>query len=507
MKRLFGFWFLILHSQLFCQSTTLPIKEDYDRFNQELTNRYNPCGIGTEKDQTVFGDGMSHILDGYLTMYKTTSDKSYLYKFILQSLCIIENRHDLAGVSDQPIWGELTYEDGLIIGSMAHFVYDVLMDKELSESKLYAFPELNGHALNTSFTSFRDVAEWMDGQVQKTLFWYINQGYWNDLTGFLDQPKDQSGLVVNKQVGFARAALYIGLLHKELGLLQKANRVARLYKEPVVFYDRKAKKKYTAPMLMVDDQDAYWWYHYGWTIPYRKKEWWQKKVQPSYKSYTYNAEDISHGALVSYLMVDYYRLGFHEYFGKDDMRRMRNTFVRNINDGQGGFYNAVNGTDFPISDTKCKGECPHNYHALKALSYSPFVPFDSCYTQEKGAYDIIVSYYTTALSSQRSFPKGYCCGMNKGHAELVQQQWLKGPITLRFFHRKIVYNQDFNIDGDLIISPLDGEGLSYAEPQIIEKKWTIESGVKSTVTASKSIQLKSGTHFKSGSRVHLRINE
>ena len=497
--------FFLFCSVSIAQTQSLSIKEDYDRFNKELVRRYNPCGISTDKDQTVFGDGMSHILEGYLTMYETTGDKDYLYKFILQSLCILENRHDHAGISSEPIWGDLTYEDGYIIGSMARVAHALITLEELKPHALYPFPSLTENQFNQQFKSFDQVGKWLIAEVTTTLDWYINKGYWNPYTGFLEHPSDTTGMVVNKQIGYARAALYAGIVSNRQDLIDKANKVASLYKELVVFHDRWANQKYKAPMLLLNEKDAFWLYHYGWTIPF-KKQWWQLKANPSYKSYTHDYEDISHGAVVYYLPIDHLKLGIDAYFDSVDYRRMRNTFVRNIYDGKNGFFNAMNGVDSPISDMKCAGNCPHNYHALKSLMYSPFIPFDTCYPNEKGAYTILMDYYRQQLSSSVALPKGYCCGINKGHAELVQQQWKKEVVDLTLGKRVVVYDQDFNARGWLIIDPCNNSQSSYAEPSFEKSLWIVQPGVKTTISSKERVYLKPGVHFTAGSKVNVLVD-
>lgn len=495
---------VIVQSVTLSQQEPLPIKEDYDRFNKELVRRYNPCGISLEKDQTVFGDGMSHILDGYFTMFETTGDKDYIYKFILQTLCILENRHDIAGISNDPIWGELTYEDGYIIGSMARVAYALRTTDKLKDEPLYPFPGITENSFNVQFQSAGQFGQWLSKQLTVTLDWYISKGYWNEYTGFLELPSDTSGMVVNKQIGYARAALYIGLMDNREDLLDKAHRVAALYKEPVIFRDKWARKRYNAPMLLLNDKDAYWLYHYGWTIPYRQK-WWQLRPNPSFKTYTYDYEDISHGAVVYYLPIDHLKLGITPFFDSIDFRRMRNTFVRNIYDGKNGFYNAMNGVDSPISDMKCTGNCPHNYHALKALMYSPFVPYDTCYPTEKGIYSILMDYYKAEILPSQSLPSGYCCGMNKGHAELVQQQWNKEKVNLVLGKRVLVYDQDFYAKGKLTIDPTSSEQSSYAEPSIEAPVWQVKPGVKTTIQSNYAVHLKPGVHFSPGSQVKVSV--
>ena len=82
------------------------VKEEYDLYNKTMVynTSYNPCTADPNNDQGTFGDGMAKVLEGYIPVYKATKDKAYLYKFVLQSLCMMENRHDFAGINSQPRW-------------------------------------------------------------------------------------------------------------------------------------------------------------------------------------------------------------------------------------------------------------------------------------------------------------------------------------------------------------------------------------------------------------------
>jgi hypothetical protein len=137
--------------------------------------------------------------------------------------------------------------------------------------------------------------------------------------------------------------------------------------------------------------------------------------------------------------------------------------------------------------------------------YSPFIPYDTCYPTEKGIYDILMDYYKTEISPSPSLPSGYCCGMNKGHAELVQQQWNKEPVNLVLGKRVLVYDQDFYVKGKLTIDPTSSEQSSYAEPSIEEPVWQVKPGVKTTIKSNDAVHLKPGVHFSSGSQVKVAV--
>jgi len=82
MKKIYRIFLILFFytSLLYGQSyQSLRIKEEFDLFNSLIINNsYQPCNISPNNDVEVFGDGMSKILDGYITMYKATLDKAYI---------------------------------------------------------------------------------------------------------------------------------------------------------------------------------------------------------------------------------------------------------------------------------------------------------------------------------------------------------------------------------------------------------------------------------------------
>lgn len=510
MKHVILSFLVILVSCSFSQAQmydSLSIKEDYDRLNARLVEIYNPCGVSTEKDHLVFGDGMSHVLDGYITMYQTTGDKAYLYKFMLQALCMLENRHDIVGINSEARWGDLPYEDGYIVGAFAHFVYFIeKQDTLLQNATLFPFQELKENSFGVKFERFGDFSQWLGARVNETLKWYISNNFWNDQYGFLEKANSDEALILNKQIGFARAVFYMELSDPKSQFKGKSLIIANLMKGNVAFQDRSKRVKYNRPVLQLSDENAYYWYHSGWCLIHKEYKRFGifKVMEPSYEIYTRHFEDMSHGAVVLYLPMDFYRNSPQSPFTTIDMIRFRNTFVKNIYDGKAGFYNTVNKTDGSISDNRCSTDCPHNFHAMTALMYMPYADFDSHFAHEKGVYPIVMDFYRENVANSSSLPKNYCCGMNKGHAEVVQAQWQREDFNLSLFNRKVVYSQNFNAKNNLFIAPENSLGKSYAEPIITEKEFTIEPGVTSELSAGKEIRIKAGTHFKPGSSVHIK---
>jgi hypothetical protein len=487
---------------------TLSVKEDYDRLNARLVEIYDPCGVSTDRDHLVFGDGMSHVLDGYITMYQTTGDKAYLYKFVLQSLCMLENRHDLVGISKEARWGDLPYEDGNIVGAFAHFVFFIeKQDSVIKKMPLYAFDGIKNNALGATFETFGDFSKWLGQRVDETIEWYVVNQYWDDRYGFLAKPNSNEALILNKQIGFARAVFYMELAFPKSLYTGKAMIIANLMKGNIAFHDRKKRIRYNQPVLQLTDDNAYWWYHYGWSLIYKeyKRLGLFKTWNPSYEIFTSHAEDMSHGAVVLYLPMDFYKNSSNSPFTATDMLRFRNTFVKNVYDGTGGFYNTLRKTDGSISDNRCSTDCPHSYHAMTALMYMPYAEFDSVLPTERGVYPIVMDFYRKNVANSSTQPKNYCCGMNKGHAEVVQAQWKREAVNLTLYKRKLVYSQNFHAKNTLVIAPENGGAKAYADPIITTDEFTVEPGVKTQLSAGNEIILRSGTHFKSGSEVHLII--
>lgn len=500
------------------QYSNLSIKEQFDILNIIEIQQYNPLNSSIGDDGSKFGDGMSHILDGYITMYKTTLDKGYLNKFVLQSLGMMNNRHDIAydlngvlnddltGIDDVPRWAAYTYQDGYILGSLADFVHFIKIEQPaLQTETLYQFSDIQNNPFGANFNTYGDYANWLGQRINESLFWFINNGYWDDNFAMKDSPEDDYALPINKQVGFARAFLFMGLAENYQLSINKAMKMAYLYKSQIEFTDLCGTNQiYNAKLLRQKPNNSYWWYHAGWEI-YNRNCFLQFNI-PEYEKYVEFIEDMSHGAVTMYVPLEYYNYQPSTPFTQVDMLRFRNTFVKNLYDGNGGFYNSVKGVDNPVD--ACTEDCPHNYFASSCLAYMPYEKFDSpsLMSNVKGVYEIIMDYYVGNLANLSSVPN-YCCGMNKGHAETVQAQWKRECVNLTVYNRDVVYSQDFFVKNNLTIDPSAGPGLSYADPIINTPTFTVEPTISSEIKAGNSVHLKPGVHFKSGSEIHAFIDE
>ncbi|MDR1112730.1 MAG: hypothetical protein LBL18_03075, partial [Bacteroidales bacterium] len=338
---LLGFLFagnITLYSQNYA---SMPVKEEFDAYNIGVTNRYKPCDVAADSDYSVLGDGMAYVLDAYVTMYKTTKDKAYLYNFILQSLCMMDNRHDFdtSYPNNEPrwSWGKYIYQDGNIIGAMAYFTYFVRVEEpNLYYEGLYPFEKLSDNMWNQTFTTFGQYADWLCLRVSETLDWFNTHSYWGN-SGYKRHPEKEPA-EINQQAGMGRALLFIGKAFSNTSYLSKAITILLLYKSTVSFYDACHVRSYDNPVFILNSSaNAYWWYHSGWRVA---RECWNTE---SYEKYTEFLEDLSHGALTLSLVLDYYNcLGL---FSTADMVRFRNTFTKLLYNGDGTFNNAVNGDD------------------------------------------------------------------------------------------------------------------------------------------------------------------
>jgi len=513
---------------------TLCIKEDYDFYAENLVfNNYKLCSVHPDKDWNIFGDGVSKILDGYIDVYLATNDKAYLYKFVHQSLCIIENRNDLnpEAAAKTPKWTETTsstYTDGYIIGTFSRFVHLVkILEPELMKMELYPFEELNPelyepNTCNCNYTgiSFKTLGEyvqWLEDRDRETLDYFVYGGLWNDKKGVMQESGD---LIINMQTGFARCLLYTGISAGNKEYLRMADTIAALYKSRVVFTDRCTRQKYNAPVLRYNsDKNSYWWYHAGWSLSYREcaKSFFIKV--PNHKAYTEYIEDINHGTIVMLYPYEYYKYGKGKYFNATDMIRFMNTFKNNIYDN--GKYNiGVDGsTGKTYTEARYTPEQVLTIRETCAIGFSNWADFDAdVLTQTPTVYDIIMTDYVKLLASKPAVPKFYAGQKCMGHAQLVAQQWKRETVNLTLFNRNMVYDQTFSVPGTLTINP------KYNRPQINSSKqpfahpkkftdggkydrFVVDSGVNVVFTAGKSIRIKPGFYAKKGSTVKIMLDD
>lgn len=506
-----GFWLFVfcnLQSQTY---QTIQTKEEYDLFNKFIVDvSYYPCTKDPNDDISAFGDGMSKVLEGYITLYKITKDKAYLYRYMIQSICIIDNRHDLNGINSEPRWGcsnccdnsECMYADGYIIAAMARFVYFIYEeDPELLEYQLFPFAEIEFRGI--TFTTLKDYTDWLRTQTEVTLNWFIANGFWDNNLGFKNKPSNLIAAPLNYQVGFARALLFLGYSGNGNPDYQfKANKIADLLlNNHVSFIDLCEGIQYETHVFRKDNvNNSYWWYHNGWRIPTAYCGLLGTEG-PSYNLYTEFIEDISHGAVDTWLVMDYYDYLPGTPLITDDMIRFRNTFTKRIYDETSNvFRKAVNGQDSPVY--------PISSLDFAALNYMPLYKYDGADATaiEPNVYNVIMNFYITHVAGNTSLPASqyYEPGQsNKGHAEVVSAQWDKECVSLTLYNRHVVYDQDFTIKNILYVSPADATGDSYADPPISEKVFYNAPGISMTMTAGNAIELNPGFEGNHGFEAYI----
>jgi hypothetical protein len=232
-------------------------------------------------------------------------------------LCMVENRHDFNPEADnnEPRWSfdPQVYQDEYIIAAFSRFVYFIKVEEPLLFSEqVYQFDELNpsNYGANTcncnkfgkTFSTFGEYADWLQGRVGETLWWYLTNGYWSNEWGVLQTPGiNATGAHINMQIGFGRALLFTGLTSAKKSFLDKAKTIANLFKGDVNFYDPCEDESYDAPTLRITSDNAYWWYHAGWRVSYRycDSHQWPLPRVPKYSGFVEYYEDISHGAIAT----------------------------------------------------------------------------------------------------------------------------------------------------------------------------------------------------------------
>ncbi|MDD3740580.1 MAG: hypothetical protein PHH30_05000 [Bacteroidales bacterium] len=526
---------LLLSSRLISQQyDTLRIKEDYDYYSEYLVfNNYKLCTLHPDKDWNTFGDGVSKILDGYIDLYLTTKDKAYLYKFVHQSLCMIENRNDInpEASTKTPKWTETplsTYTDGYIIGTFSRFVHLIkVLEPELIELELYQFDEINPdlyepntcncNYTNQKFNTIGEYAQWLEDRTRETLDYFVYRGLWDDKKGVLQTSGE---LVINMQTGFARCLLYTGLSTGNEDYLRMADTIASLYKSQVKFHDRCTKQRYNSPVLRYDsNKDSYWWYHSGWSLSYRECGRSLFIKVPNYLAFTEYIEDINHGTIVMMYPYEYYQFGKGKYFDETDMIRFKNTFKNNIYDN--GKYNlGVDGsTGKTYTESKYRPDQIVTIRETCAIGFSNWADFDfDTANNSSTVYEIIMNDYIKLLASKTEVPKFYAGQKCMGHAQLVAQQWKREKTDLHLYNRDMVYDQDFSAKAQIVIEPEYNRALinKTKQPIALPKKFidggdynrfVIEPDVKVNLVAGESVRIKQGFYLKKGAELKISLSE
>ncbi|MFN7013114.1 MAG: T9SS type A sorting domain-containing protein [Bacteroidia bacterium] len=510
---------------------------------------------------------VAYILESYLISYEATLDKSYLIKFINKTIEIISLRgtylysetNNGNYIADNT-WNFVTYNNndtrhqmyigGVILWPLTHFCHIVFIDYLFLCEEFLPLSLIN-NIPNSSITSYGLFADWLVRRCVETIDYYLNNYWISDEEGFHDEWTKEFGAAINQQTGFATSLFYLGKLHNIIpcvatmqnqftysGLqsyFYKAEIMARLYKKEIKIY-----KDNGCPISnstncfsmntfnLINSNNTYWWYITGWGFDKQfRNSCNDTRVNCTYyfddsgSSQRY-IEDISHGflTLVYPIVLNKYMFNSFSsiYFNDIDMYRFRNTFIRNIWDGNSqnpGFYNSVSGDGYDnrISDNSCGPKrnldpCPFNYHKWSSLNWALLNKWDS-FDSNGNIFEILKTFYiNNAFNSPLNLING---SRYLGLSNLLKLQWEKECFNTTYYNRKLIYNQDFWAKNELTISPEQFDtyhslnSSSFAEPIITENKFTIEPGVTCNMKAGERIVLKPGFHAKAGSNFRAYI--
>ena len=160
MKKIYLFTFLlIIVSNIFAQDyQSLRVKEEYDLFSTIMVNNYSPQNKYYTKDFntyhtkndtntiTTFGEGISRILESYITMYETTKDKLIYINSYSNHYVSSRSRPDNSMDNTKAqrwSFDPMIYLDGRILAALSRFVYFIeFKEPSLINEPIYQFDEL-----------------------------------------------------------------------------------------------------------------------------------------------------------------------------------------------------------------------------------------------------------------------------------------------------------------------------------------------------------------------------
>lgn len=505
-----GILLLLSNCILFSQSNvSLLIKEDCDHYQYLLHDKFPVCDSNLLSDSSDYGNKFAYLLESNLDMFELSFDKGYLYQFIEISLCMLENRRDVFSSSSSfPIWSFSVYENGNIIGAFSRFVF-VVNSNNLNSELLSQFPFIANNFFGEEFSTFGSYASWIQDRCGETIWYYLTNGFWSNSQGIKKSPGEEYGGDINMQSGFARALLYVGLCSGEESFLLKASIIESLILGSVSIDDGCEDYEETLPVLQLDSiTNAYGWYHSGWHLSEHDCLWALNTHDKG--GYFQYQEDISHGAIVMNMVMDFYNYHNGTDLTEVDMERFKNMFTQKIYLSPGKFANSVFGTMGPIyfNDNQPTDYFDTSFYKVRALHYAPLSAFDggNDTSNNVDVYDIIMNLYLTDYANWDTLP--YTPLDNWGHAKVVKMQWDNSCPDLHLYRRQIVYDQDFWSKGDLIINGIDERvDYTFMHPTNFESPvFEIVSGVSSAISSSQEVDLQN-FHAKEGSDVHIFVND
>lgn len=556
--------FNLVSSFSVCQlNHDLPMKEEFDHFFELRLSTYDVCSNNPtdwSSTSTVnelsgnYGDAVSKMLEGLLTMHETTGDLAYLYKFIHVSMCMLERRADVNNPTTHPLYDhdaappiwtrqhdpvDRMYQDGYIIAAFSRFAHYVHFEQSwLVNASLHPFDVVTGNnGFNQSFATFGDYALWLAAQSNLTATWYLINNYWNTSNGaegMKKDPADDTPAGINMQVGFGRALLYLGKVLGNGNYLIYAHQIATNYKAFLSFNDNCDLSGYSDDVLRFNGADhSYWWYHAGYRVTKRTCILSPLFPTPNRPNFLENVEDISHGAVTAWLPFEFYLHQNSTPFTQSDMIRFRNMFTKNIFLGNDEFSNAVDGNNGPIYFKNpfspfqeiYGGYINNNLFKPIALAYARLADFDGAdgTAVQPNVYDILMDHYRLNITTWPAFPPNqlpsisrtplpvgsYSGQTNKGHAELAMEQWERECNSLTLNRRDLVYDQDFWSHHILTINPSIDPCTtcsSFAEPTTTNKEFVVRSGAHTVMTAGNSVRYHGGFRVEAGGTLIATVN-
>jgi hypothetical protein len=501
----------------------IPLKEQYEDLGQQIisTNTLYSIQPAQENNGNYLGEPASFFLMSLLKMYKITGDKAYLIRFVSFSYIIQMARNDEADPNNHFGWvtsEDAMYQDGLIIMAMAEFVYLVRNNQILSNTLLPSSTIVDIRVDRyppAQYNTYGLYASWLGFRVEQTLDYYYC--FWADdyrcyATHSYPGSSDFAQQV-NMQAPFGCALFYMGYsdIPQNADYLHKATYIARHYFGDV--NDESDCYKFlghwygngfnTLHDVYVHQpgNDSYIWWGWGWQ---------PETCASQHGDYHNDYEDLCHGILTLQLP-----LATHNFltwsdgayiFGDDEMTRYRNTFFYNVLYGNYScpdIHSGVDGDDHITYRPTWDYDGPNNNIMINAsLAWMPFHDFDG---STSDVYTLLMNKYLCYFyetTSNLQFSIGYL-----GLSDIITAQWEKECTDLTLYNRRVVYDQDFRVKGNLTIDPTATTDTAYADPIIpFDFKFIVYPNVTTNMVSGKSIVLKPETYIDYESNFHAYIN-
>lgn len=314
-------------------------REMYDKTKAMVVTSYMGSN-GNDTDN--YGDGISYFLESSLVMYELTQDEKYIKEFVTISNEVMSYRDDFRHVNQQkPYWstysrncyGPITYQTGLIIAPMAHFIYlsKKVYTQDFSASLTTPVVTFD----NNVFYNYSDYAGWLYNKV-KTTWNYYNQYYWISNRGYRQYADDPCYSASGDVDGMDRNCNW-GVVNTYLAL------AFRDVPEGINYFDRAQTAAYQLRKSLREETHSSGVNYFQW-----RTEGWKNTT-------SYTIDDLSHaGAVIDFA----YLCNQHKtviksapgggypggYFTDGDMVKFANTFIHKVYNAPLSYHNAIDGT-------------------------------------------------------------------------------------------------------------------------------------------------------------------